>query len=70
MNDVWSVISEKNIYKELAKIAHSSMINMGSNPIFINFVGVHPRNIHTKDKANMCICLRDDVKNEILHNDI
>ena len=27
---------------------------MGSTPFLMNLVGVHPRNIHTKFKANQC----------------
>ena len=30
------------------------MKNRGSIPILTNFVGVHPRNIHTKYEANPC----------------
>ena len=30
------------------------MKNRGSTPILTNFVGVHPRNIHTKFEANPC----------------
>ena len=33
------------------------MKNRGSTPILTNFVGVHPRNMHTKFKANLCSCL-------------
>ena len=38
------------------------MKNRGSTPIFTNFVGVHPRNIHTKFEAIPCSGLREEVE--------
>ena len=38
------------------------MKNRGSTPILTNLVGVHPRNIHTKFKANPCSGLREEVE--------
>ena len=35
------------------------MKNRGSTPILSNFVGVHPKNIHTKFEANPCNGLRE-----------
>ena len=46
------------------------MKNQGSTPILTNVVGVHPRYIHTKFEANLCMGSRDEVKNGILHSDI
>ena len=45
------------------------MKNMGSTQILTDFVGAHPRSIHTKFEASPCSGLRE-VKNGILHNDI
>ena len=36
------------IGQKLHKITHNSMKNRSSAPILTNLVGVHPRNIHTK----------------------
>ena len=38
------------------------MKNRGSTTILTNLVGVHPRNIHTKFKANLCSGLREEVE--------
>ena len=38
------------------------MKNRGSTTILTNLVGVHPRNIHTKFKANPCSGLREEVE--------
>ena len=38
------------------------MKNRGSTPILTNLVGVHPRNIHTKLKANPCSGVREEVE--------
>ena len=38
------------------------MKNRGSTPILTNFVGVYPRNIHTKFEANPCSGLREEVE--------
>ena len=38
------------------------MKNRGSTPILTNFVGVHPRNIHTKFEVNACSGSREEVE--------
>ena len=38
------------------------MKNRGRTPILTNFVGVYPRNIHTKFEANPCSGLREEVE--------
>ena len=38
------------------------MKNRGSTLILTILVGVHLRNIHTKFEANLCSCLREEVK--------
>ena len=46
------------------------MKNRGSTPILTNFVGVHPRNIHTKFEANPCSGFREEVeKTKKVHAD-
>ena len=40
------------------------MKNRGSTPILTNLVGVHPRNIHTKFKANPCSGSREEVEKQ------
>ena len=48
------------------KITNNPILNRSSTPISTNLVGVYPRNIYTKFKANPCLRLRE-VKNGILY---
>ena len=52
MNDLWSVVSEKEIFSELSKNTHNDIKNRGGTPILINLVRVHPINIQIKYLAN------------------
>ena len=61
MNDFWSVISEKKIekLKKLHKITHNSVKNINKSGRGLP----NARNIYTKCVTNLCIGLRDKVKN-------
>ena len=58
------------IGQKLHKTTNNSIENMGSTPILTDFVGVHPRNIHTKFEANTCSGSREEVKNGISRSHI
>ena len=63
---------EKDYFKNWAtlhKMTHNSMTNMGSTPILTNLVRIHPRNIHTKFKANPCSGLKEQNKKVKVHDD-
>ena len=47
------------IYSKLRNGDKPPFKNRGSTPILRNFVGVQPRNIHTKFEANPCSGLRE-----------
>ena len=45
------------------------MENRGSTLILTNLVGVHPRNIHTKFKANLCSGFSEEDEKQKVHAD-
>ena len=71
MKDFWSVVSEKKIFKKIAKKYTKLPIiqNRGSTPIWTILVVGNTRDINTKFEATSCSGLKE-VKYVILQSDI